>query len=80
MTYTLSMIAVKPAWRGKGWIVRLEAFQPPNKSIQLSLKQGKIKKAILCDARERDIQDLKVQNGKVIMKMPGTIATVRILA
>jgi hypothetical protein len=72
--------AVKPAWRGKGWIVRLEAFQPPAKSIQLSRKQGKIKKAVLCDARERDILDLKVQNGKVIFKMPRTIATVRILA
>jgi len=72
--------AVKPAWRGKGRIVRLEAFQSPNKSIQISLKQGKIKKALLCDARERDIHELMVKNGKVILKMPGTIATVRFLA
>ena len=76
----IRITAVKPAWRGKGWMVRLEAFQPPQKSIQLSLKQGKIKKAVLCDARERDIQELKVKNGNAILKMPGTIATVRILA
>jgi alpha-mannosidase len=72
--------AVKPAWRGKGWIVRLEAFQPPKKPIHLFLRHGKIKKAVFCDARERDIQDLKVQKGKAIVKMPRSIATVRILA
>jgi hypothetical protein len=67
---------VKPAWRGKGVIVRLSAFALG--PVVLTMRDRTIGEASLCDARERDLSPLKVCEGKAHLTMPGTIATVRL--
>jgi alpha-mannosidase len=71
--------AVKPASRGDGIIVRLLTHTTPGPTLGLTVRRHVVKAAWLCDARERDLEELEVHAGKVDLTMPGTIATVRIL-
>lgn len=72
--------AIKPASRGEGLIVRLNALATPKLPVLLSAPELKVTQAFLCDARERDIHPLAVQNGAIEVLMTGTIATVRIIS
>jgi hypothetical protein len=72
--------AVKPASRGDGLIVRLLTYTTPGPSLRLTVPGRGIGTASLCDARERDLEPLAVNDGTVQFVMPGTIATVRLLA
>ncbi|MBN1572809.1 MAG: hypothetical protein JW984_06385 [Deltaproteobacteria bacterium] len=73
----VTVVALKRAHRGEGLIVRLQSFGPDR--VKISLKDKKIKKAFLADARERDIEQLKVDSKGVLVPFTGTVATVRLL-
>jgi hypothetical protein len=72
--------ANKPASRGRGRIVRLYTVSAPHQVVILHSIHRKIKKAYLCDARERDIRSLEVRDGIAHVTLPGTITTVRLIA
>jgi len=74
------VIAVKPASRGDGLIARLLTLTSPGSPVAVSIRNRTIKTAFLCDARERDLEPLEVRAGIAHLTMPGTIATVRLLA
>jgi hypothetical protein len=71
--------AVKPASRGDGLIVRLSTHSSPGSPVTLAIRDRTVKAALLCDARERDLQPLAVRAGAAHLSMPGTIGTVRLL-
>lgn len=70
--------AIKPASSGEGVIVRLNALAVPESTVLVSAHHFRVTRAFLCDARERDLSPLEVQDGKVPVKMPGTVATIRL--
>jgi len=74
----VTITAVKPAWRGEGVIVRLVAPRAPG-TVRLTSQSMPVEKAVLCDARERDLADLTVDDDHVTLEMTGTIATVRVM-
>jgi len=71
--------AVKPASRGKGIIVRLNAYSLSRSRVQVVAHHFTVKKAFLCDVRERDIKSLEVINGNVQFEMLGTVTTIRLM-
>ncbi len=71
--------AAKPASRGEGVIVRLSTPRRLGVPITLTWPGHAIAQAFLCDARERDITALDVQEGRVNLSLPGTLTTVRLL-
>jgi hypothetical protein len=71
--------AVKPASRGEGVIVRLHTPALLESPVMVTSHHFKEKGACLCDARERDLWPLEVQDGTVRVALPGTIATIRLL-
>ncbi|HOQ99350.1 MAG TPA: hypothetical protein PLJ35_11075 [Anaerolineae bacterium] len=75
----VSVIAVKPAWRGAGLIVRLYTLSAYGEPVTLRLPGREVQAATLCDARERDLGPLAVCDGAVRLTMPGAIATVRVV-
>jgi GNAT superfamily N-acetyltransferase len=72
------VVAVKPAWRGRGIIVRLEAPQPLSIPVHVTVPGRAIARAWLCDARERDLAPLKVSPHGVQVAMAASILTLRI--
>ena len=72
------VLAVKPASRGSGIIIRLYAPAPPAGAVTIALRERVIRFAHLCDARERDLEPLPVVEGRVSLQMPGAVATVRV--
>jgi len=73
------LLAIKPASRGEGWILRLWAPGQAGQRVRLRLRQGEVKKTCLCDARERDLRPLPVREGWVELELPGSLATVRLI-
>ncbi|MCD6400533.1 MAG: hypothetical protein J7L73_01270, partial [Anaerolineales bacterium] len=74
------VIAIKPASRGDGIIVRLYTPDLPESPVMVTTPHFKVTNAFLCDARERDLETLEVQEEySVRVAMPGTIATIRLL-
>ena len=71
--------AVKPASRGNGLIARLSTLTSAGSDVTLTMRGRVVRRAFLCDARERDIEPLEVQDGAVRLKAPGNICTVRLL-
>jgi alpha-mannosidase len=71
--------ANKVASRGQGRIVRLYTLASPRRTVTLQSVRRVIKEAYLCDALERDIQRLEVNDGRVPVPMQGTISTVRLI-
>ena len=71
--------AIKPASRGEGVIVRLNAPALSESKVVVTAHQFKMIGAFLCDARERDLKPLEVQDGTVRVTIPGTVATIRLL-
>ena len=71
--------AVKPASRGEGIIVRLYSPFVPEAPLWVRAPLLNVAGAALCDARERDLAPLEVQDGAVRVAMRGTIATLRLL-
>ncbi len=75
----IPVIAAKPASRGEGIIARLSTLTSPDTDVMVTVRDRAIKAAFLCDARERDLDALTVQSGSACLKMPGNLATVRLL-
>jgi hypothetical protein len=75
----VAVMAAKPASRGKGLIVRFYAHAVPADRLAISLVDCSITAAFRCDARERDLEPLPMQDGRVVMTMRGTVATLRLL-
>ena len=74
------VMAVKPATRGEGGgIVRLYTHALPESPVMVTAHHFTVTGAFLCDARERDLGPLEVQDSTVRVAMPGTIATIRLL-
>jgi hypothetical protein len=75
----ITVSAIKPASRGSGIIARLSTFDSSKAPVSITVRGRTVKAASLCDARERDIEPLVVNNETVHLTMPGTIATVRLI-
>jgi alpha-mannosidase len=73
------VLAIKPAARGEGVIVRLFTPSLPESDVMVSAKYFTISEAFLCDARERDLGPLELRDGTVKLPMRGTITTIRLL-
>lgn len=73
------VIACKPAQRGEGWIARLYAPAAPAGPVTLTRPGLPVRSAARCDVRERDIEPLAVHDGRAMLHMSGTAATVRLL-
>jgi len=71
------VIAVKRAHRGEGLVVRLLSFGADRATLQF--RDRPIKKAVLCDARERDIEEIRCVEGRVEVPLAGAIVSVRTL-
>ncbi|MEA2087123.1 MAG: hypothetical protein U9O91_03395 [Candidatus Caldatribacteriota bacterium] len=71
--------AIKPASRGEGVVVRLYTPVLPESPVVVTAPHFKVIRAFLCDARERDLETLEMQDGTVRVAMPGTVATIRLL-
>lgn len=71
--------AAKPAHHGEGLVVRLHHVGAGNGHVQLGAGALQIDGARLCDARERDLGDLAIQDGQVSVPLQGAITSVRLL-
>ncbi len=69
----------KKASRGKGLIVRLLYYHKEPCEVRLRYKDRLITKAMRCDARERDQEEIPVESGRATIKIDSTITTVRML-
>ncbi|ONN27464.1 hypothetical protein XJ44_03915 [Thermosipho affectus] len=69
-------VSVKRASKGNGIIARFYAPFGVNEVLKI-IPNFDFKEAYLCNARERDIEKLKVSDGVVYLKMNGAVATVR---
>jgi hypothetical protein len=74
------VLASKPASRGEGRILRLYTLTGVGQAVGVRVNHARVQEAFLCDARERDLQPLEVRDGSVRLRMPGTIASVRLLS
>ncbi len=70
--------AVKRASRGSGMIVRLRYHGDGATQTRIHCPMGSISSAILCDARERDQQPLRVVGGNVLVPLEGALTSVRL--
>ncbi len=70
---------LKKASRGKGLIARLLYYHKCPYEVRLEFKDRFIKKAVLCDARERDKEDVPVESGGAVLMINSAITTVRLL-
>ena len=75
----VAVLALKHAARGEGVIVRLLAAGCVGETVYVSLPGSDIQGARLCDARERDLEALPVEKGRVRLTLPGSMATLRLL-
>lgn len=73
------VLANKPARRGPGRILRLYTLTAPHETVTLRRARRAIGEAYLCDARERDIRALEVDEGAARVPLAGTLTTVRLI-
>ncbi|MDD5306794.1 MAG: hypothetical protein PHU25_05680 [Deltaproteobacteria bacterium] len=71
--------AVKPADRGAGVIVRLGGFGRGSVVVRVRCAARPVRAARLCDARERDLSELRVEDGAAVVPVDGAIVSVRLL-
>ncbi|MBI5489767.1 MAG: hypothetical protein HY905_20705 [Deltaproteobacteria bacterium] len=70
--------AIKRAQRGSGLIVRLHSYAAGAAVARLSNGSRPVRRAVLCDARERDLAELSIDGGTVVVPVDGAIASVRL--
>ncbi len=70
------ILAVKPAGNGDGIIVRLQSFG--RKISRLACNGKEIDRAVLCDAREGDLEEIPCKEGRAEVRFVSAIASVRI--
>ena len=71
--------ALKPASRGTGLILRLYAPSLPERELHLHFTGLHPQQAWLCDARERDLQPVELQDGDLTLRLTRTLTTLRLL-
>jgi hypothetical protein len=72
--------AIKPASRGPGTVLRLRSYRPHERiEIDLRCAARRICKAHVCDARERDIEDVTVDDGAAKVVITRAITSIRLL-
>jgi alpha-mannosidase len=72
----VQVTALKPAFRGDAVVVRLASFAPAAVEVRLFCRSRPIRKATLCDARDRELRDLEVRNAGVMVPLPYALASV----
>ena len=72
----VKVTALKPAFAGDRVVARLSSFARSAVEVRLSCPSRPIRRATLCDARERVIADLPVEQGVVVVPMPHALASV----
>lgn len=80
----VEVLAVKPASRGEGVIVRLRSWAQPTAPLPVRLTlgagvAGRISTAWRADSRERDLEQLDVEEDAVALTLASTFATVRLI-
>jgi len=70
---------VKKAESGEGVVVRLFSYADGPVSVRLSYSGKSVKKAMLANALEQELEELPVREGKVELKMPYSLATVLLM-
>jgi hypothetical protein len=70
--------ALKPAWRGAGFILRLSAPRAPLPPVRLRWVGLHPQRAWLCDARERDMRLLNIEGQQMVVPVERAIVTVRV--
>lgn len=70
--------AIKPASRGEGFIARLRSHAEGPVMVRLSTARP-LERAVLCDARERDRCELRVEDGAAQVPVERAITSVRLL-
>lgn len=71
--------AIKPASRGEGVIARLRSYAGARLEIVLRAARGPIRRASLCDARERDLEELTIDHrGGARVPVERSITSVRL--
>lgn len=70
--------AVKTSEDGDGVIVRLFAYEAPQESVCLSSKDLPITSAQLCDALERPLGELRVEDGRIDLPSRPGYTTIRL--
>ena len=68
--------ALKPAFRGDAVVARLTSFAPGTIEVRLSCPSRPIRRASLCDARERELHSLEVRGNAAVVPMPHALASV----
>jgi alpha-mannosidase len=74
----IEILAVKPAESGDGVILRIFAPQYTGQPVTIAAPDWQVKTAYLCDVRERQICPLEVNEGRIMLSMPGSIASILI--
>jgi hypothetical protein len=73
------VLAVKPAWRGPGVVVRVYlAGRDLSGELAIRYRRDEVLRATLCDARERDLEPLRMEHGAVRVPVRGRILSVRL--
>ncbi|MBN2028400.1 MAG: hypothetical protein JW854_16745, partial [Actinobacteria bacterium] len=72
------VLAAKRAMRGGGLIVRLYSPAPSGGEVSVALRDKRITGAVLCDARERDLAELQVTDGRALVPWSCSIITLRL--
>ena len=70
--------AVKPAESGQGLIVRIAYFGAEPGRARITSRNGTIRSAFLCDGMERNLQELRVNDGAVQVELQFSLVSVRI--
>ena len=76
---TVQVLALKPAGQGSGVVLRIFAPGTAGEVIRITPLEKRVETAWLCDARERRLAPLEIQDGVILLSMPGAIATIWIL-
>lgn len=74
----VSVTAIKHASRGAGWVVRLFSYAAEPTTVRLRADRA-IRKAVLCDARERDLEEASVEEGAAVIPVARNITSVRLI-
>lgn len=71
---------LKPAHRGEGVIARLRSYVEDGEALEITLRSDvrTIRAAWLCDARERDLHELRTDGGVVSVPIARAITSVRL--
>jgi hypothetical protein len=69
--------AIKPAYDGRGLIVRLTRFGPPGEAV-VECPDQPLRAAWLCDARERDLERLASDGTRVRLRLRRTLTSLRL--